>query len=78
MDDLTELLTDYANSENAFVRFATFLNPQAPETVLAQGAVSPSWLERYATAENSATPHNLLQVLQFDNNRLVRSAASRS
>jgi Leucine rich repeat variant len=53
MDDLTELLTDYANSENAFVRFATFLNPQAPETVLAQGAVSPSWLERYATAENS-------------------------
>jgi Leucine rich repeat variant len=77
-DDLPALLTDYANSENAFVRFATFLNPQAPETVLAQGAISPSWLERYATAENSATPNNLLQVLQSDSNRLVRSAASRS
>jgi hypothetical protein len=76
-DDLPALLADYANSKNAFVRFATFLNPQAPEAILAQGAVSPSWLERYATAENSATPNHLLQVLQSDSNRLVQSAASR-
>jgi hypothetical protein len=39
-DDLTEILTEYAQSDNAFVRFVTLLHPLTSPEVLQQGAQS--------------------------------------
>ncbi|RUT03965.1 hypothetical protein DSM106972_048790 [Dulcicalothrix desertica PCC 7102] len=35
----------------------------------------PSWLERYAIAQNTNTPSNILKHLEKDGNRIVRAAA---
>ena len=74
-DDLSELLTEYAQSDNAFVRFVTFLHPLAPPEVLQRGAQSPYWLERYAVAENSATSPSIRQQFAQDSNRIIRAVA---
>lgn len=75
-DDLPTLLTDYAQAERPFVRFVALLHPLTPAAQLAQGARSLAWLERYAVAENSATPSAVRQALAEDANRIVRAVAS--
>ncbi|MEM9928062.1 MAG: hypothetical protein AAF915_30800 [Cyanobacteria bacterium P01_D01_bin.50] len=47
-DDLATVLTEYASSDNAFVRFVTLLHPLTPGEILTQAANSAFWLERYA------------------------------
>jgi hypothetical protein len=74
-DDLVSVLSEYAQSDNAFVRFVTLLHPLTPGEVLQQGVRSQSWLERYAIADNPATSPELRQQLAQDSNRLVRAAA---
>lgn len=75
-DDLANVLTDYAQSENAFVRFVALFHPLTPVKVLQQGARSRFWLERCAVAENAATPAAIRQPLAQDSNRIVRAAAA--
>ena len=77
-DDLATLLTEYAESDNAFVRFVTLLHPVTPGEILIQGANSISWLERYAVAENEATSVELLGTLVSDGNWIVRAAANKN
>ncbi|BDA69925.1 hypothetical protein CAL7716_040910 [Calothrix sp. PCC 7716] len=74
-DDLPTILTEYAQSENAFVRFITLLHPLTPQDILNQGAESASWLERYAVADNPATSTQIKQQLTEDSNRIVRATA---
>ncbi len=75
-DDLATVLTEYAESENAFVRFVTLLHPVTPGEILTQGANSASWLERYAVAENQATSLEIRETLARDGNWIVRAAAN--
>ena len=75
-DDLATVLSEYARSPNAFVRLVTLLHPLTPGEILQQGATSISWLERYAVAENPATPTELRQQLAEDSNRIVRAVAN--
>jgi hypothetical protein len=75
-DDLAAVLTEYAQSENAFVRFVTLLHPLTALDVLQQGAQSRFWLDRYAVAENAATPEAIRQQLAQDSNRIVRAVAT--
>ncbi len=75
MDDLPTLLSEYAQSENAFVRFITFMNPQTPLENLSQTVRSSSWLERYAVAENTAISTETRLFLTQDSNRIVKAAA---
>ena len=75
-DDLPTVLTEYAQSENAFVRFITLLHPLTPQDILNQGAESASWLERYAVADNPATSTQIKQHLAKDANRIVRAAVT--
>ncbi|NEO84251.1 MAG: hypothetical protein F6J87_08355 [Spirulina sp. SIO3F2] len=75
-DDLPTLLMDYAQAERPFVRFVALLHPLTPAAQLTQGARSLAWLERYAVAENSATPSAVRQTLAEDANRIVRAVAS--
>lgn len=42
--DLATVLSEYAQSDNAFVRLVALLHPLTPEDVLEQGARSQSWL----------------------------------
>lgn len=75
-DNLPTLLAEYAQSNNAFVRFVTLLHPLTPEEILTQAANSASWLERYAVAENKSTPSEIRSILTRDGNRIVRATAS--
>ncbi|MGB3650741.1 MAG: hypothetical protein WBA41_05955 [Rivularia sp. (in: cyanobacteria)] len=75
-DDLPTLLTEYAQSNNAFVRFVTLLHPITPGEILNQAANSASWLERYAVAENESTSSEIRSRLARDGNRIVRAAAN--
>jgi hypothetical protein len=75
-EDLPMLLSEYAQSENAFVRFITLLHPLTPIGVLEQGARARSWLERYAVAANPATTPDFRQQLVADGNRIVRAVAN--
>lgn len=77
-DDLATVLTEYAQSDNAFVRLVTLLHPLTPKEVLEQGMRSQSWIERYAVADNPATPTELRQQLAQDSNRVVRATANNS
>ncbi|MEM7712968.1 MAG: hypothetical protein AAF349_05230 [Cyanobacteria bacterium P01_A01_bin.68] len=75
-DDLPNLLTEYSQSENYFVRFITLLHPLTPEEILTQAVNSASWLERYAVAENESTPLEIRSILARDGNRIVKTAAN--
>ena len=77
-DDLATVLTEYADSDNAFVRFVTLLHPVTPGEILTQAANSAFWLERYAIAENQETPSEVLEKLAGDGNWIVRAAANQN
>ena len=77
-DDLPNLLTEYSQSENAFVRFITLIHPLTSEKILTQAANSASWLERYAVAENESTPLETRSILARDGNRIIRVVANQN
>ncbi len=74
-DDLPLLLSEYVHSSTPFVRFVSLMHPLTPIPSLNQGSQSLFWLERYAVANNPATPVEILQQLAQDSNRVVRAAA---
>lgn len=74
-DDLPTLLSEYAQSANAFVRFVALMHPSTPVSILAQGSQSLSWLERCAVADNPSTSVEILQSLDRDSNRIARAIA---
>jgi Leucine rich repeat variant len=75
-DDLTTILTEYAQSENNFVRLVSLLHPLMPAEVIETAVRSPRWSDRYAVAKNPSTPNPLRQSLAQDSNRIVRAMAS--
>lgn len=77
-DDLATVLSEYVESDVPFVRFVTLLHPLTPVEVLQKGAQSASWLERYAVADNPATPTEIKQQLTEDGNQIVRAVAMAS
>ena len=74
-DDLPTLLSEYAQSDNAFVRFVTLMHPLTPVDSITEGCQSLLWQERYAVAENPSTPAEIRQQLANDGNRIVRATA---
>ncbi|MEH2025902.1 hypothetical protein [Nostoc sp.] len=74
-DDLETVLSEYAESDVPFVRLVALLHPLTPAEVLQQRSHSASWLERYAVADNPATPTDIKQQLTEDSNRIVRAVA---
>ena len=72
-DDLPSLLSEYVQSSRPFVRFVALMHPLTPAEALRQGSESASWLERYAVANNPATPPEIRQLLAEDSNRIVRA-----
>lgn len=72
-DDLPSLLSEYVQSSRPFVRFVALMHPLTPAEALRQGSESISWLERYAVANNPATPPEIRQQLAEDSNRIVRA-----
>jgi hypothetical protein len=77
-DDLATVLSEYVESDVPFVRFVTLLHPLTFVEVLQQGAQSVSWIERYAVADNPATPTEIKQQLAQDGNQFVRAVATTS
>ncbi|NEP79477.1 MAG: hypothetical protein F6K39_15655 [Okeania sp. SIO3B3] len=74
-DDLPTLLSEYAQSDNAFVRFVTLMHPLTPVDNITEGCQSLFWQERYAVADNSSTPGEIREQLANDGNRIVRATA---
>ncbi len=74
-DDLPTVLSEYVNSDVAFVRFVSLLHPLLPRERLEEGANSSSWIERYAVAQNTAIPLEIKQQLTHDSNQIVRAVA---
>lgn len=74
-DDLATVLSEYVESDVAFVRFVSLLHPLIPVEILENGANSISWIERYAVANNPATPTEIKQQLTQDSNQIVRAVA---
>ncbi|MEG3895206.1 MULTISPECIES: hypothetical protein [unclassified Microcoleus] len=74
-DDLPSLLSEYVQSSRPFVWFVALMHPLTPAEALRQGSESVSWLERYAVANNPATPPEIRQLLAEDSNRIVRATA---
>lgn len=74
-DDLPTVLSEYVDSDVAFVRFVSLLHPLIPKEKLEEGANSSSWIERYAVAQNPATPLEIKQQLTHDSNQIVRAVA---
>jgi hypothetical protein len=78
---LLELIAQYDLPEFPFIltpslsRIIVLLHSQTPQEVLAENSRSLVWLERYAVAQNSNTPPNILKALAQDANRIVRAAA---
>lgn len=56
-------------------RFLVLLYPQASYQAIGKYYCSEIWLERYAIAQNSNTPLDILHTLAKDANRIVRAAA---
>ena len=76
-DDLPSLLSEYARSQKPFVRFVALMHPLTPAEVLRGGSQSLWWWERYAVADNPATPAEIREMLRGDSNRIVRATARR-
>ncbi|NEP80476.1 MAG: hypothetical protein F6K39_21285 [Okeania sp. SIO3B3] len=74
-DDLPTLLSEYAQSDNDFVRFVTLMHPLTPVDNITEGCQSLFWQERYAVADNPSTPGEIRQQLTNDSNRIVRGTA---
>ncbi|AFZ57464.1 hypothetical protein H6G54_26345 [Anabaena cylindrica FACHB-243] len=77
-DDLETVLSEYVESDVPFVRLVALLHPLTAAEVLQKGAQSVSWLERYAVADNPATPTEIKQQLTEDSNQIVRAVARAS
>ncbi|MEA5550064.1 hypothetical protein VB713_03550 [Anabaena cylindrica UHCC 0172] len=77
-DDLETVLSEYVESDVPFVRLVALLHPLTSANVLQQAAQSASWLERYAVADNPATPTEIKQQLTEDSNQIVRAVARAS
>jgi hypothetical protein len=75
-NDVVTILTEYARSNNAFVRLVSLLHPLMPLDVIERAARSACWSDRYAVAKNPAAPDLVRQNLKLDSNRIVRSIAS--
>ncbi|MDY6804460.1 MAG: HEAT repeat domain-containing protein [Cyanobacteriota bacterium] len=75
-DDLPSLLSEYARSPVAFVRFVALMHPLTPAEALAEGSQSLCWWERYAVACNGATPAEIRERLAGDSDRIVRAVCS--
>lgn len=70
------ILAEVVNSDKpTSARFILLLHPIAPPEFLAYHADSISWIERYAVAQNTSTPADVLSKLSTDANRLVRATA---
>lgn len=70
------ILNSLANTnEPSLARLAVFLSDYAKESLLVSNFSSPSWLERYAIAQNKNTPSDILKHLEKDGNQIVRAAA---
>ncbi|WP_144053721.1 hypothetical protein [Baaleninema simplex] len=74
-DDRSQILAQYTQSTVPFIRLMALMNPQTPVAALEEGSTSSFWLERYAVANNSATPQELRKKLAYDSHCLVRAAA---
>lgn len=74
-DDLSSLLSEYARSPLAFVRFVALMHLLTPVEVLREGSESLWWWERYAVACNPATPAEMIERLAGDSDRVVRATA---
>jgi Leucine rich repeat variant len=72
-DDVITILTEYARSNNAFVRLVSLLHPLMPSEVIERASRSACWSDRYAVAKNSAAPDLVRQSLSLDSNRIVRA-----
>lgn len=77
-DDLPTVLSEYAQSPNAFVRFVALSHPLTPASALRQGSQSLFWLLRCAVAGNPSTPVDICNSLAQDSNRIVRATAKAS
>ncbi|WP_017721968.1 hypothetical protein [Kamptonema formosum] len=77
-DDLPTVLSEYAQSPNAFVRFVALSHPLTPASALRQGSQSLFWLLRCAVAGNPGTPADIRNSLAQDSNRIVRATAKAS
>ena len=75
-DDLPSLLSEYAQSSVAFVRFVALMHPLTPAEALAEASESVCWWERYAVACNPATPAEIRERLAGDSNSIVRATAT--
>ncbi|MDC0833850.1 hypothetical protein POG22_12650 [Geitlerinema sp. CS-897] len=74
-DERSQILAQYTQSTVPFIRLMALMNPQTPVAALEEGSTSSFWLERYAVANNSATPQELREKLAYDSHCLVRAAA---
>ncbi|MDY6804467.1 MAG: hypothetical protein SXA11_11765 [Cyanobacteriota bacterium] len=74
-DDLPSLLSEYARSPKPFVRFVALSHPLTPAETLRGGSESLWWWERYAVADNPATPTEIREPLMEDSDRIVRATA---
>lgn len=74
-EDLATLLSEYVQSDNAFVRFVTLMHPLTPVDSITEGCQSLFWQERYAIAENPSTSGEIREQLTNDSNRIVRATA---
>jgi hypothetical protein len=64
----------FADREPSADRLAIFLSNYATPSILADNYTSPSWLERYAIAQNNLAPDPILERLCQDSNAIVRAA----
>ncbi len=73
----SQFLESYADSSEGLSLSHLFvlMHPLAPSSLLANNSRSLFWLERYAIAQNPSTPHDILERLTQDANRIVRAAA---
>ena len=65
----------YAESSNNFSRFITLSSTLLLPYLFTKYVRSKSWLDRYALAQNPATPKKIQDILTKDANRIVRAAA---
>lgn len=74
-DDVITILSEYAQSKNAFVRLVSLLHPLMPPEVIEAASRSVCWSDRYAVAKNPVVPNLVLQSLRLDSNRIIRAIA---
>jgi hypothetical protein len=76
-EHLSQIFNHYAQSESRFARWIALSQPQVSPEILEKQSRSIDWLDRFAVAQNLATPLDVRQLLAQDSNHLVRAAARR-